>query len=308
MSTQGDSSAPLRVGGWIPPQDPASPESSLPPEAPTAGAADTVVLHLPAPADTPTTSGPRRPVLTACAALGVLIITGIAAYTLGRPGGIGTPRFMAQPPASTAPAATPATTAPASAHAAEPLPSLTQVAARETSTPAAAASPSAGARSKPATSKKPAASATPTTQAPHRGPLPVGSSAGLEPSGMPGYRLRHRNHRGRVDRITTRSSALDRADSTFAVRAGLADDSCVSLESTNYPGQFLRHRNSRLWLDRRDGSALYAADATFCPVEGRLGDSVLLRSKNYPDRYLAVRHGQVSLSRHATPFTVRPAL
>jgi hypothetical protein len=70
------------------------------------------------------------------------------------------------------------------------------------------------------------------------------------------------------------------------VRSGLADGRCVSFEAVNHPRHFLRHQNFTLRLHSRDGSALFAADATFCPVRGRDGNSLTLRSVNYPDRYL----------------------
>ncbi|GAA2597642.1 hypothetical protein GCM10010435_91260 [Winogradskya consettensis] len=125
---------------------------------------------------------------------------------------------------------------------------------------------------------------------------------------MSGYRVRHRDYRARVDRIGSTSSSLERADSTFTVRAGLADNACVSFESTNYPGYYLRHRNGEIWLDRRQGTSLYAADATFCATGGRQAGTVLLHSSNYPDRYLSVRRSRLQLSTQATAFTVRSGL
>ncbi|GAA2478665.1 hypothetical protein Ahu01nite_019780 [Winogradskya humida] len=125
---------------------------------------------------------------------------------------------------------------------------------------------------------------------------------------MSGYRVRHRDYRARVDRIGSTSSSLERADSTFTVRAGLADSACVSFESTNYPGYYLRHRNGEIWLDRRQGTSLYTADATFCATSGRQAGTVLLHSSNYPDRYLSVRRSRLQLSTQPTAFTVRSGL
>ena len=125
---------------------------------------------------------------------------------------------------------------------------------------------------------------------------------------MPGPRLRHRDSHSRVDRIDAGSPALDRADSTFTVRAGLAGTDCVSFESLNYPGHFLRHRDSRIWLDRRDATALYAGDATFCPQQGRRQGTVVMRSQNYPDRFLSLRRSRLDLGGWPVAFTVRGPL
>jgi hypothetical protein len=74
-------------------------------------------------------------------------------------------------------------------------------------------------------------------------PLTVGTNVGLEPVSLTGYRVRHYNFAGRVDPITDARPLLARRDSSFVVRTGLADASCVSFESVNYPGRFLRHQN-----------------------------------------------------------------
>jgi hypothetical protein len=116
-----------------------------------------------------------------------------------------------------------------------------------------------------------------------------GRVVGLEPASAPGYRVRHRDFVGRIDRIGPNSSRLDRADSSFTVRAGLGDGRCVSFESVNYPGFFLRHQNFAIALHRADRTALFAADATFCVVTGLTGQHTSFRSLNYPDRYLVHR-------------------
>ncbi|MFV2012839.1 MULTISPECIES: AbfB domain-containing protein [unclassified Micromonospora] len=112
--------------------------------------------------------------------------------------------------------------------------------------------------------------------------LTVGGTFGLEPVNLPGRRVRHRNFDGRVDIVDQRS----KADAAFVVRRGLAKSSCISLEAVNFPGYYLRHKNFRFYLHRVDGSALFRADATFCPVTGLTGQHTSLRSYNYPDRYL----------------------
>jgi hypothetical protein len=118
--------------------------------------------------------------------------------------------------------------------------------------------------------------------------LTVGSTVGLELTGRPGYRVRHHDFLGRVDRIST---AADRADSQFRVRKGLGPDGCVSLEAVNYPGYFLRHRYFVLRLEpagRRENPQLFAQDTTFCAAPSGDGTAYVLKSINYPDRALAL--------------------
>jgi hypothetical protein len=55
--------------------------------------------------------------------------------------------------------------------------------------------------------------------------------------------------------ITSASAEQDKGDSTWIVRRGLADKSCVSFESRNNPGDFLRHQNFALRVQPFDGSA-----------------------------------------------------
>jgi hypothetical protein len=138
----------------------------------------------------------------------------------------------------------------------------------------------------------------------------VGSVVGLEVDGRTGFRVRHRDFRGRIDRITSNSSALARADSRFIVRRGLGRGGCVSLESVNYPGYFLRHRDFVIRLDRRDRSKLYEQDATFCAARTRDGRAVILESINYPSRAVAVRRdGSLRLDDDGrTAFVVRKPL
>ncbi len=71
--------------------------------------------------------------------------------------------------------------------------------------------------------------------------------------------------------ITASSSATDRLDATFIVRAGLAESSCYSFESANFPGQYLRHAGYRVQRAGSDGTAMFQQDATFCaqpPLNG----------------------------------------
>jgi hypothetical protein len=148
--------------------------------------------------------------------------------------------------------------------------------------------------------------------APGSVPLTPGTVVSLEPTNYLGYRVRHRNYLGEISPV---ASALDRADASFRVRAGLADPACRSFESTNYPGYFLRHRNLRIALARDDRTALFQADATFCARTGLTGQDTSLESFNIRGRYLRHRglamYLDVSdgspLARADTTFAVRPA-
>lgn len=153
----------------------------------------------------------------------------------------------------------------------------------------------------PSTSR-PAARPTPpraTTRPPAGRPAAPGWSAwldrpvSLEVAGSPGLLVRHRDFVAQLGRISGRNSALARADSTFVLRRGLADDGCLSFESVNYAGRYLRHQNFVVRLHRRDGSALFARDATFCPEAA--GEDLTLRSVNYPDHRLAVHRSTLTI-------------
>jgi hypothetical protein len=120
--------------------------------------------------------------------------------------------------------------------------------------------------------------------------LASGARVGLAPVNRTGYRVRQRNFVGRVDPIGANSSASDKDDATFTVRPGLADSRCFSFESVNHPWYYLRHRNFRIYLQPVDGTALFAADTTFCPVTGLTGQHTSLQAFNYPDYYVC-QHG-----------------
>ncbi|MER7279823.1 AbfB domain-containing protein [Dactylosporangium sp. NPDC000244] len=117
--------------------------------------------------------------------------------------------------------------------------------------------------------------------------LSVGSTVTLRvtTAGFTDRYLRRQNDLAVTSVLTSASAEPDRQDAAFVVRAGLANASCLSLQSVATNG-FLRHRNYALRLDAADGSALFNADATFCPET--VANGVKLRSYNFPDRY--VRH------------------
>ncbi|RAG84161.1 alpha-N-arabinofuranosidase [Streptacidiphilus pinicola] len=91
-----------------------------------------------------------------------------------------------------------------------------------------------------------------------------------------------------ISPINSSSSATVKADATWIVKPGLADSNCISLESANASGSYLRHFAFELYLEPNDGSAQFAADATFCPQPGNSGTGYSLQSFNYPAKY--IRH------------------
>ncbi|HEY2794935.1 MAG TPA: arabinofuranosidase catalytic domain-containing protein, partial [Micromonosporaceae bacterium] len=88
--------------------------------------------------------------------------------------------------------------------------------------------------------------------------------------------------------VSSSSTATNKADATWVVRAGLANSSCVSFQSANVTGSYLRHQNFELYLQPNDNSSLFAQDATFCPVTGNSGTGWSFQSVNYPTKY--IRH------------------
>jgi hypothetical protein len=122
------------------------------------------------------------------------------------------------------------------------------------------------------------------------GTLNPGSTISLRAttSGATTRYIRHQNNNAVTSVISSSSSSLDKSDGSWIVRRGLANNSCVSFESRNYPGDFLRHSNFQLFRQPMDGSALFRADATFCPQAGRSGSGTSFASFNFPTRF--IRH------------------
>jgi hypothetical protein len=89
-----------------------------------------------------------------------------------------------------------------------------------------------------------------------------------------------------ISNISSSSSATDKADASWIVRAGLSNSSCVSFESANDSGQYLRHYNFQLRLNASDGTSQFAQDATFCPQAGNNGQGYSFQSANYTSKYL----------------------
>ncbi|NUR27681.1 MAG: alpha-N-arabinofuranosidase [Catenulispora sp.] len=89
-----------------------------------------------------------------------------------------------------------------------------------------------------------------------------------------------------ISAVSSGSTATDKGDATWIVRAGLANSSCLSFESANKPGQYLRHYNYELYTAGDDGTSQLAQDATFCPKAGNNGQGNSFTSVNYPSKYL----------------------
>ncbi|BBH67510.1 hypothetical protein ACTI_41950 [Actinoplanes sp. OR16] len=81
----------------------------------------------------------------------------------------------------------------------------------------------------------------------------------FESVNQPGRYLRHANSRVRLDANTGGSFT---ADATWCSRPGLAAGG-TSFESLNFPGSYLRHQSESVYLAADDGSAQFAADATW---------------------------------------------
>ncbi|MFF7160469.1 family 43 glycosylhydrolase [Streptomyces sp. NPDC008086] len=96
--------------------------------------------------------------------------------------------------------------------------------------------------------------------------------------------IRHWEYRARIE-----ADVSPLADSQFRVVTGLTGSGTVSLESANFPGYYLRHKNFEVWLEKNDGTAQFASDASFYKRAG-LADSagVSYESYNLAGRY--VRH------------------
>lgn len=133
--------------------------------------------------------------------------------------------------------------------------------------------------------------------------LGVGDFVSIEALNPPGYYVRHQNGLGE---LTTVSSPLARADATFKLVPGLADNGCISLQASNYPNYYLRHQDGRIKLHPWSNDALYRADATFCirpALQPGHGDPwISFQSLNYPDDYLRHREFHLYVESQGGPF------
>ena len=107
----------------------------------------------------------------------------------------------------------------------------------------------------------------------------------LKSYNFPDRYVRHAGNVGRIDAYPFDPYQ----DQLWTLVPGLADPAGVSLRSVNFPDRYLRHHDYALVLNFDDGSATFAADATFHRAPGWADPSwTSLRSHNFPDRY--VRH------------------
>ncbi len=133
--------------------------------------------------------------------------------------------------------------------------------------------------------------------------LPIdGAFRAIESATQPGQVIRHFNELASLAAISPASTAVDRDDSSFAIRAGNANAQCYSFEASNFPGSFLRHQNYRLLLNASDNSAGFNADTTFCLKRGLTGFGFSLASFNFPNMVLHTR-GDASLGIDASDGT-----
>jgi alpha-L-arabinofuranosidase B-like protein/glycosyl hydrolase family 2 len=135
------------------------------------------------------------------------------------------------------------------------------------------------------------------------GPLAKNALISLQVTtpGLTDRYLRHADSLAATEVVSASSADSLKLDSTFWTRPGLADPACASFESRNFPGQYLRHANFRVRKDANDGSALYAADATFCPSSS--GGGVKLESYNIRGSYLRHYRSEVYIARSGGPQT-----
>ncbi|WP_335988319.1 AbfB domain-containing protein [Glycomyces sp. MUSA5-2] len=119
------------------------------------------------------------------------------------------------------------------------------------------------------------------------------------------YPTRYWRHAGFAANISADASPAE--DTWFQVGAGLADraDDCVSFASVNLPGYYLRRNGSVLKLEEHDGSAAFAADATFRAVAG-LADASWTSFQAYDDATRYVRHAYYVLRTDAIDSGARP--
>jgi hypothetical protein len=96
--------------------------------------------------------------------------------------------------------------------------------------------------------------------------LAGGDTVSFRSVNNPKQYLRH--HGGRLKLHDFVDADLFKQDASFKRINGLGKGGWVSFESVNYPGYFLRHhKDGELWVEKNDGSELFAKDATFRIVE-----------------------------------------
>lgn len=106
----------------------------------------------------------------------------------------------------------------------------------------------------------------------------------------PDLMIRHVNFGTRIDPINAASPALDRADSSFIVRAGRGNNQCYSFEAVNLPGFFLQHENFGIRLIQAQDNAISRNGTTFCakPALSGLTGAMSFESLDWPGYF--IRH------------------
>lgn len=127
--------------------------------------------------------------------------------------------------------------------------------------------------------------------------LVPGRHVALQPANYPTYLVRHYAWVARIDPVSPSSPAIDRADASFVVRAGLRTGAGVSFESVNYPGYYLRMDGAAVTLSQDDGTAASRERATFVAQSGLDGRGTSFSLWGNPVLYL--RHQNFAL--HAQP-------
>ncbi|WP_293913464.1 AbfB domain-containing protein [Deinococcus sp.] len=158
-----------------------------------------------------------------------------------------------------------------------------------------ACSPGSGDSGAPAAGVQPQALST--------APLPLNTYRSLQVTtpGLTNRSLRQTAGLAFTEIVGGASAQGLRQDATFRIVRGLGDAGCYSFESQNLRGQYLRHQGSRVKLSASDGSAVYAADATWCSRPGLSGSGVSLESLNFPGRYLRHINSEVWLAQSGGP-------
>lgn len=111
-----------------------------------------------------------------------------------------------------------------------------------------------------------------------------------------GSYMRHQQGAAALSSIAAGSSVGDKQDATWIVRAGLSNSACVSFESKNFPNGYLRQQNRTVLQQQNDGTAAFAADATFCPQPGKNGQGVSLSWVSNSALFLRHYNGQIYLA------------
>ena len=96
--------------------------------------------------------------------------------------------------------------------------------------------------------------------------------------------------------ISATSTAADKLDASWVVRAGLSSSMCLSLESKNFPGGYLRQTNRAVYQQQNDGGPTFAADATFCLQPGKSGQGQSLSWIGDSSLFLRHYNGQIYLA------------